>query len=495
MKDEMELEAPPPVDGMPAEQIEPRSRIGDMIRWDSRRRRALAAADSLALLLAYGIIGLVSDPAEAFQNDRLPLLAAIPVWIVLNKLLGLYDSDANLIHKSTLNELPAIIQSLTLGVALVFVLGDTIFGVEPSRLGAGAFWLVAFVLTPVFRYTARDLVRRTIPVERCLIIGAGPVSELLARKIEANPKYGAKVVALVDLPDEDELPDPAEPSAFRHYPLPDVHEFEQLARQVDADRVLIGFSRLAAEELLEIIQTSKLLELKITVVPRLFEMIGHSVEVDQVEGMTLLGVRGFGRTRSSLFLKRLLDLTGATVGLIVLAPFLALVALSIKMTSSGPVFFRQKRIGRDNEPFTLLKFRTMVDGADALKPTLQHLNEADGIMFKIAEDPRVTRIGRHLRRTSIDELPQLINVLRGEMSLVGPRPLVEDEDDQVIGWHRARLELTPGLTGPWQVMGRTTIPFHEMIKLDYLYVAEWSLWNDIKLLIRTAPVVVLGRGA
>jgi lipopolysaccharide/colanic/teichoic acid biosynthesis glycosyltransferase len=143
----------------------------------------------------------------------------------------------------------------------------------------------------------------------------------------------------------------------------------------------------------------------------------------------------------------------------------------------------------------MFKFRTMVVGADNMKPALAELNEMDGKMFKIADDPRVTRVGRLLRKTSIDELPQLFNVLRGEMSLVGPRPLIPDETDQIIGWHRARLDLTPGLTGPWQVMGRNAIPFDEMVKLDYLYVADWSLWNDIKLLVRTLPVVVGRRGS
>jgi exopolysaccharide biosynthesis polyprenyl glycosylphosphotransferase len=476
------------------DRVEARRGISDTIRWDSRRRRSLAVADALALVLAYCVVGVLIDSGDAFQPDRAYMLLGVPAWIVLNKLLGLYDRDANLIHKSTLNEVPSILQSLTLGAALVFMLGEPLVCIDPSRLATASFWLAALILTPVLRFTARAMVRRTIPVERCLIIGGGPVSELLGRKIEAHPEYGAKVVGVLDPvdddPDETAVPD----ASFPHYPLASVAEFEAIARREDADRVLIAFSRMGVEDLLEIIQTSKLLELKITVVPRLFEMIGHSVEVDQVEGMTLLGVRGFTRTRSSLALKRLLDVMGAAAGLIVLSPLLAVMALAIKLTSSGPIFFRQERIGRENEPFTLLKFRTMVDGADALKPTLQHLNEADGIMFKIADDPRVTRIGRHLRRTSIDELPQLWNVLKGEMSLVGPRPLVPDEDGQVLGWHRARLELTPGLTGPWQVMGRTSIPFQEMIKLDYLYVAEWSLWNDIKLLIRTAPVVVLGGG-
>jgi lipopolysaccharide/colanic/teichoic acid biosynthesis glycosyltransferase len=210
--------------------------------------------------------------------------------------------------------------------------------------------------------------------------------------------------------------------------------------------------------------------------------------------MTLLGLRGLSRTRSSLVLKRVIDFTGAALGLLVLSPVLAAIALAVRAGSSGPVLFSQPRIGRDNQGFQMLKFRTMIDGAEALKEQLEHLNESAAPMFKISDDPRVTRVGRFLRRYSLDELPQLWNVLRGEMSLVGPRPLVPSEDGHVIGHHRERLSLTPGLTGPWQVLGRTNIPFQDMVKLDYLYVAEWSLWNDIKLLIRTAPVVLRAKG-
>jgi lipopolysaccharide/colanic/teichoic acid biosynthesis glycosyltransferase len=195
-------------------------------------------------------------------------------------------------------------------------------------------------------------------------------------------------------------------------------------------------------------------------------------------------------------LKRVVDVLGATAALVAAFPVMAVAAIAIKLTSPGPVFFVQRRIGRGNQPFPMLKFRTMVVGADAMKADLAHLNELDDArMFKIADDPRVTRVGGLLRRSSIDELPQLINVLRGEMSLVGPRPLVPDENDHIIGWHRARLDLTPGLTGPWQVMGRNAIPFDEMVKLDYLYVAEWSFWNDVKLALRTIPVMLRRTGA
>ena len=258
---------------------------------------------------------------------------------------------------------------------------------------------------------------------------------------------------------------------------------------------MIAFSSLSHEHLLDVIRRSKRLRLKITIVPRLFEVIGHGVEIDQIEGMTLLGLRGLTRTKSTLMMKRGIDIAGAGLGLIVLSPVLIGIAIAIKLMSPGPVFFAQRRVGRRNQEFTMYKFRTMVVGADDLKAELEHLNDLRGTpMFKIADDPRITPIGRFLRRSSLDEIPQLWNVLRGEMSLVGPRPLIPAENDHVVGWHRARLDLTPGLTGPWQVMGRSAIPFAEMVKLDYLYVADWSLWNDIKLLMRTLPVVALRRG-
>jgi lipopolysaccharide/colanic/teichoic acid biosynthesis glycosyltransferase len=177
---------------------------------------------------------------------------------------------------------------------------------------------------------------------------------------------------------------------------------------------------------------------------------------------------------------------------LLLSPLLALIAAAIKLDSRGPVIFSQVRIGRGNKPFRIRKFRTMVEDAEDLKDEIAHLNEIEYPLLKIPEDrdPRLTRVGRLLRRTMLDELPQLWNVLLGEMSLVGPRPLEPQDDAEVIGWHRARLDLTPGVTGPWQALGRHAIPFREMLTLDYLYVANWSLWNDLKLMIRTAQILL-----
>jgi exopolysaccharide biosynthesis polyprenyl glycosylphosphotransferase len=463
----------------------------DTPRRDSMRRRALAAADVLALLGAYGAVWLVAPPPNSLAHD-LVLLVALPLWVVLNKSLRLYDRDANLVHQSTLNELPALFHSLSLGTALAFLLGPMVPGVTLDRPQVVVWWLAALVLTPTLRYCARQFVRRRTSPERLVLVGTGQVAALVARKIESHPEYGSELLGYVHADGD-----------HRHIESMDdlrclgaMSDFERVCREADVERVIVAFSSAQHERLLDVIRISKRLRVKISVVPRLFEVIGPGVEIDQVEGMTLLGVRGLSRTTSTLALKRAMDIAGATAGLVVLSPLLLLIALAVRLTSPGPILFRQPRVGRANRVFYMWKFRTMVQGAHRMQADLAHLNEMEGgAMFKIADDPRVTPVGRVLRRASLDELPQLWNVLRGEMSLVGPRPLVPAENDQVIGWHRTRLDLTPGLTGPWQVMGRNAIPFQEMVKLDYLYVTDWSLWSDIKLLLRTLPVVVGRRGA
>jgi lipopolysaccharide/colanic/teichoic acid biosynthesis glycosyltransferase len=241
------------------------------------------------------------------------------------------------------------------------------------------------------------------------------------------------------------------------------------------------------------VRAAKAVGLRVTISPNVLAVVGSSLVLDDVWGMPLLGIPRFGLTRSSAFLKRSFDVVGATAALVLVSPLLLLFAVMISLDTRGPVLFRQRRIGRGGTPFEILKLRTMVADAEHLKADLRALNEADGI-FKMKTDPRVTRVGRLLRKTSLDELPQLINVLRGEMSLVGPRPLVVDEDELITGLDRRRLAITPGMTGPWQILGSARVPLHEMIKLDYMYVANWSLWADVKILLRTAAVVVRQRG-
>jgi exopolysaccharide biosynthesis polyprenyl glycosylphosphotransferase len=272
-----------------------------------------------------------------------------------------------------------------------------------------------------------------------------------------------------------------------------IRDLPRVVREHDVHRVIVAGDASSHQRVLDAIQAAKGLGVRVSLLPRIFDVVGSSVAFDYLGGLTLLGIRRFGLSSASRRVKRALDVVGSSLALVVLAPLMGVIALSIKLTSPGPVLFRQTRVGRDGATFEMLKYRSMCDGADARKDELRSRNEADGL-FKIADDPRMTRVGRFLRRTSLDELPQLFNVLRGEMSLVGPRPLVVEEDRRIEGWYRRRLHLTPGITGHWQVLGAARIPMRDMITIDYLYVSNWSLWDDVKILLRTIPCVVRRRG-
>ena len=238
---------------------------------------------------------------------------------------------------------------------------------------------------------------------------------------------------------------------------------------------------------------------QIDVIPTPFQALGARVDVHHLEGAPLMTLPRAGLGRSAKVMKRALDIVVSGTALLALLPLLIVCAIAIKLDSRGPLFFRQTRVGRDDHRFTLWKFRSMHPDADARKQEVADLNfhcgADDERMFKIREDPRVTRVGRVLRRSSLDELPQLFNVLVGHMSVVGPRPLIEEEAGQVAGRFRHRLSLTPGITGLWQVNGRSEIPFSEMVSLDYLYVTNWTLWGDVKILMKTLPAVTRGNGA
>ena len=221
------------------------------------------------------------------------------------------------------------------------------------------------------------------------------------------------------------------------------------------------------------------------------------IEVAKVSGfdVPMIGMRRTPTSQGRLLLKRLLDLTGAVFGLLVLSPLMLVVAIIIRVDDPGPIFFSQVRSGRNGRKFRMHKFRSMVVDAEKLKAKLMAHNEMDGPVFKIKHDPRITKIGRFIRKTSIDELPQLFNVLVGEMSLVGPRPPLPSEVAQYKPWQRRRLSVKPGITGPWQVSGRNEISFEQWMEMDLAYIDNWSLWLDIKIILMTVPVVLLKKGA
>jgi exopolysaccharide biosynthesis polyprenyl glycosylphosphotransferase len=347
----------------------------------------------------------------------------------------------------------------------------------------------AFAVALLLRWGARTKALRTLGLERVVFVGSGPMTPILVRQMLRQRRHGLEPVAVLTQPENERWPLPL-PVAGR---LADV-DAQAVLEDLGVHRVIISAEGIEDERLLGLINLCRTLDLKISVLPSLSAMMGSAATIDNLEGITLIGINTPSLARSNRLLKRATDIVGASLLLLLTAPISLLVAIAIKLDSPGPVLFRQKRIGRMSRPFTLFKFRSMETNAEARRAELLAQSRQDR-WLDLAYDPRITRVGRFLRKSSLDELPQLWNVLRGDMSLVGPRPLIQEEDRNVSGWARGRLDLTPGITGMWQVMGRVNIPFEQMIMIDYLYVANWSLWTDIKLIIQTVPVVFSRRGA
>jgi len=443
-------------------------------------RRMLAYADVLSVCLAL----LVCINALGDDALRATTLLGIPLVVLLGKLQGLYDRDELLIRKTTLDEVPQLFQLATFYTLVFWLLDGVLVTGDLGDAQIVVLWLTLFGGMFGGRTVARALARAAAPVERCLFVGDASAYDRLRTKLEVAGEVRAELVGRLSL---------QRVSSAARDRATGQDELAELIDWTDAHRVIIEPHALPAEDMLEFVRAAKSVGVRVSLLPRVLDVVGSSIVVDDLDGVTVLGVRRFGLTRSSRLVKRSFDLAGAAVALLAVAPIMLVAAAAIRLDTRGPVFFRQTRVGRDGEPFQILKFRTMVVGADDAKAALRAHNEAGDGLFKMTRDPRVTRVGRILRKTSLDELPQLLNVLRGDMSLVGPRPLVADEDERITGFDRRRLSLTPGMTGPWQVLGATRAPLPEMVKLDYLYVAGWSLWRDVKILLRTVPHVLRGR--
>jgi exopolysaccharide biosynthesis polyprenyl glycosylphosphotransferase len=441
---------------------------------DGLYRRALAVADALAAMTA--LVVVFSWDARAGLS--LWALAAVPAVVVVNKITRLYDRDELVLKKTTLDEAPTLLQIAGLFALLTFLVQDLLVAVEMTPPVVLKLWIATFAALLLGRTCARHFAARAVTLERCLVLGDTPTIAAVRSKLD-GAGLNAQVVAAVRL----------EPDS----PRIDADSLRGMVRDHEIHRVIFAPITTDARDTLDLIRVAKALGVRVSVLPRLFEVVGSAVEFDHVDGLTMLGVRRFGLTRSSRAVKRAFDFVGSSLALLAVAPLLGAIGLAVRLDSRGSILFRQTRVGRDGKRFEILKFRTMVPDAERMKGNLVHLNETQGL-FKIAQDPRVTRVGGFLRRTALDELPQLLNVWRGEMSLVGPRPLVVDEDAKIEGLDRSRLHLTPGMTGHWQILGSARVPLNEMVGIDYLYVANWSLWTDVKILLRTIPYVFARRG-
>ncbi|HZT15303.1 MAG TPA: sugar transferase [Gaiellaceae bacterium] len=444
-------------------------------RGDPLRRRMLAVAD---LLAGSGFVAVFAVVQQLPLRAAVEMEAALPLWLLVAKLAGLYDRDHRTLRHLTADELPTLLLWVPAcgGLTALMVLGDDGSVVSMAMLYA----LLAGVAAVVsLRVAARGAWRRLTPPARVAIVGEGPAADSVARKLELFRDIHADVVAELTLEEA-----AAALSGDGANGL-----------GVAADRIVVA-SALPTDPLMsELLSFCRSNGVKLSLVPPGYGRIGSGVRVTHLADLSTLEYNTWDVSRSTLLIKRLLDVAGAALGLIALMPLLAAVALGVYAGDRGPVFFRQRRAGVGGRPFTILKFRTMVVDAEERLGELVQLDLLEQPVFKLRDDPRVTRFGRLLRRFSLDELPQLVNVLRGEMSLVGPRPEQVDLVERYLPEHCFRLSAKPGLTGPMQVYGRGDLSFDERLAVEQDYVENLSLSRDLRILALTLGSVVRRSGA
>ncbi len=458
-------------------------------------RRMLVLADIVGLVTAFAIVGILFR-----TNWELVVasLSSLPMWVIIARVYRLYDQDEERTHHPTTDDIVGVFHLVTIGTWILFI-GVRAVGIAHPTLGkAVVFWGTAILAIEVARAVARALSRRSpMYFQNTLILGAGDIGQRVARKLLRHPEYGIRLVGFIDgqpKPRHDDLMD---------IPLlggPD--EILELVLTHSVERVVIAFSNDTADETLAAVRALNDADVQIDIVPRLFELVSSSVKIDTLEGLPLIELPPVRLPRSAKMMKRTVDIVGASILMLLTAPLFVVAAIAIKLDSPGPAFFRQTRLGKGQVPFTLHKFRTMQVNVDTeehrnyIAKTMNADLAANGNgLYKLSRGDAVTRVGKILRKTSLDELPQLFNVLRGEMSLVGPRPCIPYEREYFKPHHFDRFLVPAGITGLWQVTARAHSTFGEALDMDVAYARGWSLGLDLRLLCRTPLAVFGGKGA
>jgi len=457
---------------------------------ESRRRgallrRLLAVSDWGALLAVLCVVTTTSSSTDI--ADLFWAVLFSPSWVIVVKLQGLYDNDHRRIRHSTLDELPSLVTATVLGTLVL----DGLMAISPAGplspasaigIGVGTF-LLSFALRGVLRF----LWHRLTGVATGLVIGPAKAVDTVARRVSTHPETRLALVGYLSPETEavaKELPRLGAPA-----------DISRVAREHAIERVVVTEGEMGQVDAEHLIEECKAEGLALTFLPQHYGLLGPGIELNRLAELPVLDFRFSDPPRSTLAMKRAMDVVVSAFLLVLLSPLLLGVAIWILLDDGRPVFFRQRRVGRDGAPFTMVKFRTMVTDAEQRLPELVDIQSLDQPAFKIPDDPRVTRSGRWLRRTSVDELPQLWNVLRGQMSLVGPRP----EEESVVALYderqRGRLAVKPGMTGPMQVYGRSDLTFEERLAMERDYLDNLSLLTDLEILMRTPRAMVRGEGA
>jgi undecaprenyl-phosphate galactose phosphotransferase len=471
--------------------------------WVSRRagrgrlvRRALAAADVVGLTAAF-MLALADYGSRATRTDSFSLgwetglfVATLPGWLLLAKLNGLYDRDEEHAGHTTADDLIGIVKVVTIGAWLLFVTTWLTRVASPYPPKLITFWGLAIVFVVLARLVARAYCRRRRAfIQNAIIVGGGETAELLARTFSKRTDYGVNLLGFVDAAG-------GQSTAIPY--LGRVESLGELVRRHHVDRVILEFPTLPREQMTEVVRDLRRRDVQVDIVPRLYELLAPGADIHAVEGLPMVGLPPMRAERSLRALKRGFDVVGAAAGLILVAPVFACIALCIKLDSAGPVFYRHVRIGEGGRRFRLIKFRTMVVGA-SLQFEEMLRDPGRRAEFertqKLVDDPRVTSVGRMLRRLSVDELPQLVNVLVGHMSLVGPRPVTRAELARYESDADTLLTFRPGVTGYWQINGRSDTAWEDRVRLDLSYIHGWSLKLDFLILGKTFWVLLTGRGA
>ncbi|HUS15606.1 MAG TPA: sugar transferase [Chloroflexia bacterium] len=476
------------------------------LRWPLVLTRMLIDATlvNLAFVLAYYARYQLQLFRDVQPESILPLAAFIPIEIglVLGTIAVFYFKGmyAQPRGASWVDQMGKVAGGTLTSVAILIMGSLLTSPVLSSRLLFLFFYVATLLVFGVERFAIKRmrmmLWKRGINIRRVLVVGSGYAGQRIMKDLMERPDLGYTLHGYV----EDEADDVAwtVPMNGHGYParLGQVADVDQVIGAGHIDEVIVALPATGHSRIAEVIERCQRHRVSFRLIPDLFEIRFNQVQIDALNGIPLIGLKEVALQGGNLWLKRTLDVVLAMLFLTVTSPMLAVVALLIKLERPhGPIFFKQERVGLGGLRFMCYKFRSMRPDAEQMKAALLALNEATGPIFKMKNDPRVTRVGKWLRRTSLDELPQVFNILAGHMSWVGPRPPVPSEVEQYSDWHRRRLEITPGLTGLWQVSGRSDISFDDMVKLDLFYAENWSLAFDLKIILMTIPAVLKGEGA
>jgi exopolysaccharide biosynthesis polyprenyl glycosylphosphotransferase len=448
---------------------------------------AVSAGFFMASIIRFEI--LQGSPARDIDYTLVTIVAT-PVFLLLFWLYGLYEPRQVL---SPVNEFKQVFHGAIAGTALLFV-ADSIFNLKLARIWVFLAALGCLLAVGTERLAVRKILhylrRRGGDATRTIVLGTNPEARAVARTLEREGWLGYSILGFVD----DRTPLGQEVSDG-HNVIGHTEELHDLVQAQDATLVLVAASAFDTARLNRLFWELQDVDVDLQITSGTVDLLASRMVVQSVAGVPLLYVKRPGMDKLQRTMKRTMDILGALVGGLLLSPFLLAISLWIKIDSRGPVLFKQQRVGRDGRTFTLWKFRTMVRDAEQRKAELEALNEGPGLLFKLKEDPRITAAGKRLRRLSFDELPQLWNVIKGDMSLVGPRPALPSEVEQYDEWVKNRLRVKPGMTGLWQVSGRTETSFEDYIRHDLFYIQNWSLSLDFWILWRTLRAVLEAEGA